>query len=94
MPSNSYWVTEWNLVFYFASESSKINNQLFILGLHWLDVKPQAKTLTSCRSLNTHFRLQIQQPGTRKINKYIFTILHCNAPDFKYVRFIWPQLKM
>lgn len=69
----------------------KIIKQLFILGLHWLDVRPRAKTPTSCCCLSTHFwlQMQIQHPGTRKINKYIFTILHCCVPDFKYVRFVW-----
>lgn len=69
-----------------TESGSRISYQLFILGLHWLDVKT---SISSPRLINTHLRLRIEQPGVRRINKYISTILHCNAPDFKYVRFLW-----
>lgn len=60
------------------------------LCISWM-LQLQAKTLLSHHWLNTHFwlQVQIQHSGTRKINKYIFTILHYNVPDFKYVRFLW-----
>lgn len=68
----------------------RIDNQLFILGLHWLDVKPQETTPTSCCCPDTRLTAAADPtPSTRKLNKYIFTILHCNVPDFKYVRFLW-----
>lgn len=38
------------------------------------------KTTTKKNMLDLH-------PATRMKNKYIYTIPHCNVPDFKYVRF-------
>lgn len=43
-------------------------------------IQQQEKTLVSDHCLN-------QDPSARRTDEYDFTILHCNVPDFKYVRF-------
>lgn len=72
--SKPHWVSEVKSVV-FAAQSVKINDQLFVLGLYWLDVKPRAKkTPTSRRCLDTGFwlRMHIQHPGKIKINKQLY----------------------